>query len=65
MDAILKQKFIERIVELEALLEAAEKRVHDRDMQIVGLNHMLLVEREATRCDTSENFSVISGGLSS
>ena len=64
MDEILKQKFVERICDLEAQIDALQGKVQDRDMTISGLKAMLLAEQEATLCDTFEPSLKIAGGTS-
>ena len=50
------EKYAQKIVELELQIQELQKRLHDRDLEIVGLAHELMLEREAQKCDSQEPF---------
>ena len=55
MDDHERHKYVDRIIELESRLRVMNKRLHDRDLEIVGLNHEIMVLREAMVCDPCED----------
>ena len=50
------EQYVQRVVELELQIKVLQEKLQDRDLEIVGLAHELMLEREAQKCNSEEPF---------